>query len=165
MQVYDLAMGRDDLDGMVVGGGVSGYVAPVLDVPSSIGCLRCRAEAAGAGIEVRRIRSLDGVLSNTWVLIILAADVICRRMLKLGRANDVEFHEDEVRRWNPCGLICLGVAVFVGALGILEVYPIYYACVVAMLLGPILHSALTRATNGRYYIPAAEPVRETGRVS
>jgi hypothetical protein len=32
-------------------------------------------------------------------------------------------------------------------------------------LGPILHSALTRATNGRYYTPPAEPVRETWRVS
>jgi hypothetical protein len=42
-------MSRDDLDVMVVGGGVPGYVAPVLDVPSCLGYLRCRAEAAGAG--------------------------------------------------------------------------------------------------------------------
>ena len=109
--------------------------------------------------------AITGVLTNTWVLIILADYFICRRLLKLGRANDIEFHEDEVRRWNPCGLISLGVAVFVGALGILEVYPIYYASFVAMLLGPILHIALTRATNGRYYTPAVASVRETGGVS
>jgi hypothetical protein len=62
-------------------------------------------------------------------------------------------------------LISLGVAVFVGALGILEVYPIYYASFVAMLLGPILHIALTRATNGRYYTPVVASVRESGGVS
>jgi hypothetical protein len=157
-------MSRDDLDVMVVGAGVSGYVAPILDMPS-LGYLRCRAEATGAGVEIRRIRSLDGMLSNTWVLIILTDYFICRRMLKLGRANDIGFHEDEVRRWNLRGLISLGVAVFVGALGILAVYPISYACVVALLLGPILQIALTRATNGRSYTPAAEPVGETGRVS
>jgi hypothetical protein len=82
-------------------------------------------------------------------------------MLKLGRSHDIEFHEDEVRRWNPCGLISLGVAVFVGALGILEVYPIYYASFVAMLLGPVLHVALTKATNGRYYTPEHTPTRVT----
>jgi hypothetical protein len=93
-------MGRDDLDVMVVGAGVSGYVAPVFDMPSFLGYLRCRAETAGAGIEIRRIRSLDGVLPNTWVLIIL-----------------------------------------------------------------VDYFALTRATNGRHDIPAAEPVGATGRVS
>lgn len=30
-------------------------------------------------------------------------------------------------------------------------------------LSLILHSALTRATNCRYYTSAAEPVRQTGR--
>jgi hypothetical protein len=32
-------------------------------------------------------------------------------------------------------------------------------------VGPILHGALTLATNGRCYTSAAVPVRETGRVS
>ena len=57
-----MAMGRDDLDVMVVGAGVSGYVAPVLDMPSYLAYRRGRAEAAGAGIEIRRVGSLDGVL-------------------------------------------------------------------------------------------------------
>jgi cytosine permease len=109
--------------------------------------------------------AITGVLTNTWVLIILADYFICRRMLNLGRSEGIEFHEDEVRHWNPCGLISLGVAVFVGALGILEIYPIYYASFVAMLLGPVLHIALTKATNGRYYTPEHTPTAETEAVS
>lgn len=98
--------------------------------------------------------AITGVLTNTWVLIILADYFICRRVMKLGRASDIEFHEDEVRSWNPCGLISLGVAVAIGAVGILGVYPIYYASFVAMIIGPMLHISITKATGGRYYTPA-----------
>jgi len=97
--------------------------------------------------------AITGVLTNTWVLIILADFFICRRALKLGRTSDIEFHEGEVRAWNPCGLWSLGIAVFVGALGIVGVYPIYYASFVAMILGPVLHVAITKWTNGKYYTP------------
>lgn len=106
--------------------------------------------------------AVAGVLTNTWVLIILADYFICRRMLKLGRTENIEFHEDEVRRWNPCGLISLGVAVLVGAFGIVEIYPIYYASFVAMFLGPILHVLLTVMTKGKYYTP--EHVQQGGNV-
>lgn len=105
--------------------------------------------------------AITGVLTNTWVLIILADYFICRRLLGLGRSHDIEFREDEVRNWNPCGLISLGVAVAVGALGILEVYPVYYASFVAMLIGPVLHIAITKATNGRYYTPEQSRERVT----
>lgn len=105
--------------------------------------------------------AVAGVLTNTWVLIILADYFICRRLLNLGRTEDIEFHEDDVRRWNPCGLVSLGVAVFVGALGILEIYPIYYASFAAMFLGPILHVLLTASTKGRYYTPE-RPAAEVG---
>jgi cytosine permease len=101
--------------------------------------------------------AVTGVLTNTWVLIILADYFVCRRMMGLGRSHDIEFRESDVRRWNPCGLISLGVAVFVGALGILHVYPIYYASFVAMILGPLLHIGLTKATKGRYYTPEHAP--------
>jgi cytosine permease len=98
--------------------------------------------------------AITGVLTNTWVLIILADYFVCRRWLGLGRAQGIEFREDEVRAWNPCGLVSLGVAVVVGGLGILEVYPIYYASFVAMIVGPVLHIALTSATRGRFYTPS-----------
>lgn len=97
--------------------------------------------------------AITGVLTNTWVLIILADYFICRRWLKLGRGEDIEYREEDVRPWNPCGLISLGVAVAVGALGIIEVYPIAYASFISMILGPILHVALTAATKGKYYLP------------
>jgi cytosine permease len=100
--------------------------------------------------------AVTGVLTNTWVLIILADYFICRRWLRLAPADGIAFRENEVRTWNPCGLVSLGTAVVVGALGIAGVYPIYYASFVAMILGPILHVALTAATRGRYYrVPAS----------
>jgi cytosine permease len=97
--------------------------------------------------------AVAGVLTNTWVLIILADYFVCRRWLGLGRSADIEFREDEVRSWNPCGLASLGIAVVLGALGIGGVYPIYYASFVAMLIGPLLHVAFTVMTRGRYYTP------------
>jgi hypothetical protein len=48
----------------------------------------------------------------------------------------------------------LGVAVAVGALGIMSVYPTYYASFLAMVIGPLLHVAITAAARGRYYEPA-----------
>jgi len=95
--------------------------------------------------------AITGVLTNTWVLIILADYFICRRWLHLGRSEQIEFRENEVRAWNPCGLTSLGIGVLVGALGIVGVYPIYYASFAAMILGPLLHVGLTVATRGRYY--------------
>ncbi|MGW7295411.1 purine-cytosine permease family protein [Streptomyces xiamenensis] len=101
--------------------------------------------------------AITGVLTNTWVLIILADYFVCRRWLKLGRSEGIEFREGEVREWNPCGLVSLGIAVFVGALGIMEVYPVAYASFIAMFLGPIVHVVMTVATKGRYYTPVAGP--------
>ena len=101
------------------------------------------------------------VLTNTWVLVILADYFICRRMLGLGRTEDIEFHESDVPQWNPCGLVALGIAVAVGALGILEVYPIYLASFMAMILGPILHVAFTKPTGGRYYHRSPASSRST----
>ncbi|CAM5427501.1 purine-cytosine permease family protein [Streptomyces antimycoticus] len=98
--------------------------------------------------------AVTGVLTNTWVLIILADYFICRRWLKLGRAEGIEFREDDVREWNPCGLLSLGLAVFVGALGILGLYPVAYASFISMFLGPIVHVILTKTTKGRFYTPA-----------
>lgn len=99
--------------------------------------------------------AITGVLTNTWVLIILADYFICRRWLGLGRTEDIEFRAHEVRTWNPCGLASLGIAVAVGAVGVAGVYPTYYASFIAMILGPLLHITLTAATHGRYYLPQA----------
>ena len=74
----------------------------------------------------------------------------------------LEFREEEVRAWNPCGLISLGVAVAVGALGVIEVYSTYYASFLAMVIGPLLHVAITAATRGRYYEPAHAGAKHEG---
>lgn len=105
--------------------------------------------------------AITGVLTNTWVLILLADYFICRRLLKLGRSENIEFRVGEVREWNPCGLASLGIAVAVGALGIVEIYPQHYASFIAMIVGPLIHIALTAATRGRFYTPDPEPERET----
>ena len=47
--------------------------------------------------------AIAGVLTNTWLLIILADYFICRRWLRLGRTEGIEFREEEVRaclRWS-----------------------------------------------------------------
>jgi cytosine permease len=74
----------------------------------------------------------------------------------------IEFREGVVRAWNPCGLISLGVAVVVGALGIVGIYPAYYASFLAMIIGPLLHVAITAATKGRYYEPAHASANRVG---
>ncbi|MEM5388151.1 hypothetical protein VSR68_31905 [Paraburkholderia phymatum] len=109
--------------------------------------------------------AITGVLTNTWVLILLADYFVCRKLMKLGRAENIEFHESDVRPWNPCGLISLGMAVAVGGAGILGAFPITYASFVAMIVGPVIHVVLTAATGGRYYTPVQREIRATaGRV-
>ena len=99
--------------------------------------------------------AITGVLTNTWVFVILADYFICRRWLGLARKEDIEYRTGDVPAWNPIGLISLGVAVLIGALGIIEVYPTYYASFIAMVVGPVLHVVLTVATKGRFYGRAA----------
>lgn len=101
--------------------------------------------------------AITGVLTNTWVFVILADYFICRRALGLARTENIEFHTGHVPAWNPIGLISLGVAVAVGALGIIGIYPTYYASFIAMAIGPLLHVALTVATHGRYYGESNRP--------
>ncbi|MEU1984178.1 allantoin permease [Nocardia sp. NPDC019395] len=107
--------------------------------------------------------AVTGVLTNTWVLIILSDYFICRKWLKLGRGEDIEFREEEVRAWNPCGLTSLGIAVFIGALGIVGMYPVAYASFIAMFVGPVIHIAMTVATRGRFYTPDPQPALQEVR--
>jgi len=105
--------------------------------------------------------AITGVLTNTWVLILLADYFICRKLMRLGRAENIEFHESDVRAWNPCGLTSLGMAVAIGGAGILGAFPITYASFVAMIVGPVIHIGLTAATRGRYYTPVQREIRAT----
>lgn len=95
--------------------------------------------------------AITGILTNTWVFIILADYFVCRKMLNLAPSDFVEFRREYLRSWNPCGVMSLLIAVAIGAAGILGAYPLYYASFIAMLVGPVLHVAFTVATRGRYY--------------
>lgn len=95
--------------------------------------------------------SITGILTNTWVFIILADYFICRKVLHLAPSDFVEFRKAYLRMWNPSGVIALCVAVAIGAAGVLGLYPMVYASFIAMLVGPVLHVAISVATRGSYY--------------
>lgn len=95
--------------------------------------------------------SITGILTNTWVFIILADFFICRKLLNLAPSDFVEYRKEYLRVWNPAGVIALVVAVVIGAAGILGVYPSYYASFISMLVGPVVHVIISVATQGRYY--------------
>jgi cytosine permease len=106
--------------------------------------------------------AIAGVPTNTWLLVILVDYFVCRGWLRLGRTEGIAVREAEVRAWNPCGLLSLGVTVAVGALGIIVVYPTYYASFLAMVIGTLLPVASTAATKGRYYRSARASAKHGG---
>jgi purine-cytosine permease-like protein len=95
--------------------------------------------------------AITGILTNTWVFIILSDYYICRKVLKLAPSDFVEYRQEYLHSWNPAGMISLSVAVIIGALGVFNVYPIYYASFLAMIAGPVLHIVISAATKGKYY--------------
>lgn len=95
--------------------------------------------------------AVTGILTNSWVFIILADYFICRKLLKLGPGDFVEYRRPYLYSWNPAGNIALLVSVIVGALGVFNVYPGYYGSFLAMIAGPIVHVIVTVATRGKYY--------------
>lgn len=108
--------------------------------------------------------TITGILTNTWVFIILADQLICRRLLNLAPSDFVEYRKDYLRSWNPCGVVSLVIAVAVGSAGVLGAYPIYYASFLSMIVGPILHVAASVATRGCYYFDTFPPDVETNWV-
>jgi len=54
------------------------------------------------------------------------------------------------------------VAVAIETLGIIGVYPTYYASMLAMTIGPLLHVAITAATKDRYYRPSHASAKHMG---
>lgn len=105
--------------------------------------------------------AITGILTNTWVFIILADYFICKKLLKLGPSDFIEYRRPFLYKWNPTGVFSLTIACFFGALGVFGVYPIYYASFLAMLIGPLLHIILTIVTKGQYYFAKFPTDRET----
>ncbi|UBH04647.1 hypothetical protein K8P10_000158 [Leucobacter sp. Psy1] len=103
--------------------------------------------------------AVTGIMTNTWIFILLADYFICRKALKYASTDRIEYEDHEVRKWNPCGIIAMVVAVAIGALGLVGLYPVYYASFAAMFVGPILHIILTAITRGRFYAVAPVAAR------
>lgn len=99
--------------------------------------------------------AVTGIMTNTWIFILLADYYICRKVMKLSDTSNIEYEEGRIRDWNPCGIVAMAVAVFVGALGLFGLYPTYYASFIAMIVGPVVHIILTAATRGKFYTPAS----------
>lgn len=99
--------------------------------------------------------AVTGIMTNTWIFILLSDYFVCRKWLRLAPSESIEFREGEVKNWNVCGLVALLVSIAVGAAGVAGVYPLYYASFVAMLLGPAIYIPLAIVTKGSQYRPAA----------
>jgi purine-cytosine permease-like protein len=102
--------------------------------------------------------AVTGIMTNTWIFILLADYFVCRKLLHLGPADDIAFEEGRVRNWNPAGIAAMIAGIAVGGLGIFGVYPSYYASFIAMALGPIVYIPLMIATRGRFYTPEAPAI-------
>lgn len=97
--------------------------------------------------------AVTGVMTNTWIFILLSDYFVCRKLLGLAPSDRIEYRETEVKNWNVCGIAALLVSIAVGAAGVAGVYPLYYASFVAMLLGPAIYIPLTILTRGSQYRP------------
>lgn len=95
--------------------------------------------------------AVTGIMTNTWIFILLSDYFVCRKWLKLAPAENIEYRDGLVKDWNVCGMVALGSSLLVGALGVAGFYPVYLASFVAMLLGPVIYIPLTVATRGRQY--------------
>src|SRR5699024_7793253 len=57
---------------------------------------------------------VTGIMTNTWIFILLADYFICRKAFKYARSDKIEYDEKVIRDWNPCGMIAMLIAVVVG---------------------------------------------------
>jgi purine-cytosine permease-like protein len=95
--------------------------------------------------------AVTGIMTNTWIFILLSDYFVCRKLLKLAPGSQIEYREGRVKDWNVCGMVALAAGLVVGALGVLGVYPMYFASFAAMLVGPLVYIPLTVLTRGAQY--------------
>ncbi|GAC67227.1 purine-cytosine permease family protein [Gordonia soli] len=104
--------------------------------------------------------AITGIMTNTWIFILLSDYFVCRKWLRLAPVDSIEYRDHEVKNWNVCGIAALLVSFAVGAVGVAGVYPLYYASFIAMLLGPAIYIPLTILTKGSQYRPGAPSVQD-----
>lgn len=100
--------------------------------------------------------AITGIMTNTWIFILLADYFVCRKWLAMAPTKNIEYQEGRVVNWNPCGISAMLIGIVVGGAGIVGAYPTYYASFIAMFIGPAVYIPLVMWTRGRYYrIPNA----------
>ena len=99
--------------------------------------------------------AVTGIMTNTWIFILLADYFVCRKLLGLAPSENIAYEEGQVRSWNPAGLGAMAVGIVVGGFGVFGAYPTYYASFIAMALGPVIYVPLMYATKGKFYTPSA----------
>lgn len=67
--------------------------------------------------------AVTGIMTNTWIFILLSDYFVCRKWLKLAPAQNIEYRDGLVKDWNVCGMVALGSSLLVGALGVAGFYP------------------------------------------
>ncbi|MBY4130193.1 allantoin permease [Rhodococcus fascians] len=110
--------------------------------------------------------AVTGIMTNTWIFILLADYFVCRKLMKLAPSENIAYEEGSVRSWNPAGLGAMAIGIIVGGFGVFGAYPTYYASFIAMAIGPIVYVPLMYATKGKFYKPtngmkSAEPAATT----
>ncbi|MDF2468946.1 MAG: hypothetical protein K0Q61_1318 [Rhodococcus erythropolis] len=98
--------------------------------------------------------AVTGIMTNTWIFILLADYYVCRKLMRLAPSENIAFEDGAVRNWNPAGLFAMATGIAVGGIGVFGGYPTYYASFIAMAIGPVVYIPLMIATKGKYYAPA-----------
>lgn len=95
--------------------------------------------------------AVTGIMTNTWIFILLSDYFVCRKLFKLAPSSQIEYREGRVKDWNLCGMAALAAGLAVGALGVAGAYPMHFASFAAMLVGPIVYIPLALLTKGSQY--------------
>ncbi|MGO4236931.1 purine-cytosine permease family protein [Pseudarthrobacter sp. YAF2] len=105
--------------------------------------------------------AVTGIMTNTWIFILLADYFICRKAFKLAPSTNIEYEESAVPSWNPAGITAMVAGIAVGAAGIFGAYPSYYASFIAMAIGPVVYVPMMVLTRGRFYSKARKQQLES----
>ena len=55
--------------------------------------------------------AVTGIMTNTWIFILLADYFVCRKLLRLAPTDNIAFEEGRVRSWNPAGIIAMAFGI------------------------------------------------------
>ncbi len=68
--------------------------------------------------------AVTGIMTNTWIFILLSDYFVCRKLLKLAPSSQIEFREGRVKDWNLCGMVALAAGPDAGRSGRVRCLPV-----------------------------------------